>query len=136
MLVLVNISVWINISSSVFRMPFNWRTPYGYAIVLFLQIADVSSVLYCATLLFAFFIGSCWLCIVFVKDVANDLDSLNSVNATNGNASNNNNDRLMTERFFNVVQYYCDVKQLSMKSSLHYLFTVLIEVTLLLAILA
>lgn len=92
-------------------MPFNWRTPYGYAIALFLQIVDVSSVLYCATLLFAFFIGSCWLCIVFVNDVANDLSSLDFGNASNGNDSDQ---MLMRERFFNAVQHYSDVKQLSM----------------------
>lgn len=82
-------------------MPFNWRTPYGYAIALFLQIVDVSSVLYCATLLFAFFIGSCWLCIVFVNDVANDLSSLV--------------DQMLVKKcFFNAVQHFSDVKQLSM----------------------
>lgn len=94
-------------------MPFNWRAPFGYAIVLILQVADVSTVLYCATLLFAFFIGSCWLCIVFVNDVANDLNLLNFGN------SNNSTDRLMKERFFNVVQFYCDVKRLSMNLDIH-----------------
>lgn len=96
-------------------MPFDWRTPYGYAIALSLQVADVSTVLYCATLLFAFFIGSCWLCIVFVNDVATDLSLLDFGNASNGSGSIDSSDRMLVkERFLNAVQHYSDVKQLSM----------------------
>lgn len=96
-------------------MPFEWRSPFGYAVALFLQVADVSTVLYCATLLFAFFIGSCWLCIVFVNDVASDLSLMNFGNASDENNGNHSNsdERLMKRRFFNTVQYYSDVKQLS-----------------------
>lgn len=101
-------------------MPFDWRTPHGYAIVLFLQIADVSTVLYCATLLFAFFIGSCSLCIVFVNDVASDLSF---GNASNENDSFDHDDRMLVqERFFNAVQNYSDVKQLSMECDSHRLW--------------
>lgn len=113
MLVLIN--SWTNCSVEIvtvsiryfcWRLPFNWRTPIGYAIAVFLQYAATITMLFCTSAVISFWLGSCWLFMEMVKDITNDLAHFN------GDASANWNGPTMNMHFVNTIKLYLDAKQL------------------------
>lgn len=91
------------------RLPFNWKTPLGYSIAIAFEGATLHSVTLGFTPIFCIFLGSAWLEIAFIEDIANDLAEVNSsIDASNGNKR-----RDLTERFCYIIRFYSDAKQLS-----------------------
>lgn len=91
------------------RLPFNWRTPFGYAIALCLQAIGT----YCTSAdgipVVCSMIGCCWLLKTFVQDITHDLAQFVANDIFQGSF-----DRSETmEHFTNVVKSFTIVKQLS-----------------------
>lgn len=89
------------------RLPFNWRTPIGFAVALLGSYIAIYAVLLSIGPILSFFIGACWFIVVFAKDVTNDLSQFNAAEL-----------RLLShaelkKRFTLVIQQLSDVKQLS-----------------------
>lgn len=49
------------------RLPFNWRTPFGYFVAMFLECIGSYSNLLITFVMICFYFGSCWLISLFVK---------------------------------------------------------------------
>lgn len=87
------------------RLPFNWRTPWGYLAAWIIQSVGFLCTLMCIPGFSVMFFGSCWLFASIIKDLANDLPQLNTTKA----------DRRQYElkaRFCRTVQYHSNLKQL------------------------
>lgn len=89
-----------------YRLPFNWRTPLGFIVVLLYQIL----VAYLVGLLFipilCFLVGSCFLLKIFVEDTTKDLNRLNM-------SKMYGNNKEVKEIFCNIAQDFSNLKQLS-----------------------
>lgn len=89
------------------RVPFNWKTPFGYLMVLAFYIIGN----FCTTLsslsTICLLIGSCWLFNAFARDVTNDLALLKV------NHFKHRHGREFYKRFCNIVHRYSDLKKLS-----------------------
>lgn len=95
-------------TSDFIRFPFDWRTVIGYLIALLSQCAALLSILISFIPIICILIGSCWLSIVFVKDLINELAHLNT-------AKSKRNHPEIRAHFCQIVQSYADAKQLSGK---------------------
>lgn len=89
------------------RLPFNWRTPFGYLIAQLSIAISYISILACLILTLCFYVSSCWLFATFAKDITNDLDLLNAFGASDRSHSK------LQEHLSNIIQSHIDVKQLS-----------------------
>lgn len=89
------------------RLPFDWKTPHGYALAfLYESITDyIVSLTYIP--LITVLIGSCWFFIAFVKDITNDLFILDK------NEIAKRNDVELTQSFCKIVKFYSDANELS-----------------------
>lgn len=103
----INIFLAFVFSLQIFRLPFNWKTPFGYVIAVIFISAACFATLYVLTLTLSFYASSCWLFIFYVKDISNDVSFL----AVGGQS--NRCHRKMKERFCKIVQLNSIVKQLS-----------------------
>lgn len=92
---------------SLFRLPFNWKTPFGYAIALGGFFAALVGTLFEGSATMSFKVGSCWMIITFVKDLKNDLTLLTATDMHNINYGQ------LKEHFCNVMRQFCVLKQLS-----------------------
>lgn len=89
------------------RMPFNWKTPFGYCITMLIQSTDVYYSGLCGLPIVCFLIGGCYLLKTIVNDITNDLFRLNTVQKSE-------KDRINTKILFcNIIQNFSDTKQLS-----------------------
>lgn len=92
----------------IFRIPFDWQNPMGYAIFVLMQWATV----YCMMAFGAYptmclYIGSCWMIKTIVNDISNDLAQLNVKPSTA-------KDRLKKKAFFcDIIRNISEAKQLS-----------------------
>lgn len=98
-----------------FRLPFDWKTPFGYFIALFLEIPALYTMLFNALTLLCLFFGSSWIFIQFAEDITNDLKQLKR------NKETDRNDRILKKHFFSAVQFYSDAKQLSPNFKLNWI---------------
>lgn len=92
----------------IFRLPFNWRTPFGYLVALTAQSLAAVSTLLCGTTAMSFGIGTCWLFINMAKDIISDFEQLNVADY-----SKKTSPTKAMQHFCNIVQCYADLKQLS-----------------------
>lgn len=88
-----------------YRWPFNWKTPLGYFIAWFLQVVGVSVSHFTATVLFNFFLGSCWLFFAMAEDITKDLVAFNN------DVKRNDNPEERIKLFCDIVQLYSDAKK-------------------------
>lgn len=88
-------------------MPFDWRTPHGYAVALGGSYVAIYAVLLGVSPILSFFIGFCWFIVTFVKDITNDLSQFNATELRTMSHAE------IRERFSFVIQQLSDVKQLS-----------------------
>lgn len=89
------------------RIPFNWRNPYGYLVILFGQYVASFGVVNGATGILCYLMGSCWLFSIIVHDITDDLMHLKRTK------NSDQSDRIMRERFHSIIRFYLDVKQLT-----------------------
>ena len=88
------------------RLPFDWKTPFGYLLAISAQAAGYFCICSNAPPVIGYMIGSCWLFISFIEDITTEFLLLNS-----SEASSNQNDKEFKENFCNIIQLYSDVKQ-------------------------
>lgn len=91
-----------------YRFPFNWKTPFGYAIALLSLCACsfASPFSGCGTVLFM--IGSCWLTVTFIKDIKNDLSRLNANDMTSNTTYGQ-----LKRQFRECIREFSTIKELS-----------------------
>lgn len=70
-------------------------------------VATFFIVLFCSTSL-SFLIGSCWMLMTFVEDIANEFSSLRRETKTSDGRT-----KTLKHQLSDIVQFYADVKQLS-----------------------
>lgn len=87
------------------RWPFDWKTPSGYLVAWLAQFAGSISITITAIAFFNIVLGSCWLFIVFSKDITND------VAAFNVKISKADDQAKLMEQFCNLIQIYSDAKR-------------------------
>lgn len=88
------------------RLPFDWKTPFGYSLAWFAQAVAAHSTVLHLNLVVSFLIGSCYFVISILKDIAKDFATLNSTKTSDINH------REMTGHFCNIVQFHTDARQL------------------------
>lgn len=93
-------------SNSHSRLPFDYKTPFGFVLLTLLQFPWSFCLIFSAVPVICFLIGSCWLLVSFVKDIQNELDLLHTTAMSEQGRLN------VTERFCNLVLTYSNVKQL------------------------
>lgn len=93
--------------SLLFRLPFDWKTPFGYLIALLAEFATVHSSSFLFSPVASFFIGSAWLLICFIQDITSDLADLNVITTSIQSLTE------MKKRLCYIVGFYSDKKQLN-----------------------
>lgn len=89
------------------RVPFHWRSAFGYIMYLMFYVPGIFCVIYAAVPPICFYAGSCFLFIAFVQDIENDL------NALMVKKSHRKHNAKLKTQFFRIVQVYSEVKELS-----------------------
>lgn len=96
-----------------FRLPFNWRTPLGYLMALILQAASTYVTLLSVSPSIILLVGSCWILILFIHDITNDLSKLSAIKHDQLLSSGKNTNGKIKRRFCKIVRNFSDVKELS-----------------------
>lgn len=58
------------------RLPFNWKTPFGYVIAMIIFAEVTFYILCCGVIGVCLLFGSCWLIQSIVQDIAHDMNAL------------------------------------------------------------
>lgn len=90
-----------------FRLPFNWKTPFGYLTTFLIQCSAAYTSICCFIPMKCFIIGCCVLFATFVEDITHDLSLFNT------NKSINRGGNGTIRQFCNIVQFHSNVKELS-----------------------
>lgn len=86
------------------RMPFDWRTPIGYAISMtFLSGTWIFLLISCSCIL-TFLGGVCCLLIALAEDLNQDIQNLNEERSNNA---------VLKTKFNDIIEFHCTAKQLS-----------------------
>lgn len=99
--------IWISFFLLLIRLPFNWRTPFGYLIAFFVQNTGAFAVILSSSTVLSFLIGSCWLLFTIIRDIYKDLKYLKCKKKLR------RCDRNLKINFYHIVKLYLDTKQLS-----------------------
>lgn len=97
---------WLKISIR-FRLPFNWKTPFGYLIACIAQSLAAVSIAFCFIPLFILLIASCCLLKSFASEIIAQLRFMD------GDNDINRKEIKMREHFCHAIQLFADTKQLS-----------------------
>lgn len=89
------------------RLPFNWKTPFGYLIATIIISLASLCMLSSAVPTVCIFCGLCWILMEIVKDMTNDLINLKARKRFDPNY------KQLNRHFFNMVHDFSDAKQLS-----------------------
>lgn len=90
-----------------FRLPFSWKTPFGYLITAVAEGASVHAILFCISPVVSFLFGTAWWAAYALDDISSDLTELNGKKTPNGNRME------MKRHFCYIIRMYSDAKQLS-----------------------
>lgn len=90
------------------RLPFDWKTPYGFLVTVSTQAASCFCVIYDVAPHVGFMFGSCILIIAFIEDIANEFTALAAPSKSLARRH-----MQMKKRLFNIIKLYSNVKQLS-----------------------
>lgn len=96
------------------RIPWNYRTQFGYLIALLLEVITAFSVAFTLSMIMCFLSGFCCFVISFVVDITHDLSHSNISDET----PTNGDKTVLKERLCKVVQLHSDIKQLSGRNSI------------------
>lgn len=92
----------------ILRLPFDWRTPFGYSIALFIQSVQAFCALLPTAPSFCFFGTTCWTFTVFIQDISNDWNSFNKA------AQHSNTDHKKSiKTFCRILQDFTEIKEMS-----------------------
>lgn len=95
------------IEFNILRLPYNWKTPFGYAIAFFGTYAGMSASLFSCTPIMCFVIASCYLIATFLTDIKSDLSGLNASKTRKMNCQK------LEKRLSNIIRQFCSIEQLS-----------------------
>lgn len=101
-----------------FRLPFDWKTPFGYPVALLCQTLAVYASILCVIPCICNVIGSSWIFTASINDICNDLPLLIVGGRSLQNRENTK------KRFCKFVQFYLDSKELSVKKSIQKILTI------------
>lgn len=90
------------------RLPFNWKTPFGYLLAWVAQAVAAYSTVNHLNLVISLLIGSCYFVIGTLKDIENDFAQFNGVKASTKNRRQKN------AHFCEIVEFHTDARQLSL----------------------
>lgn len=101
-------------------MPWNWKTPIGYMIAVCIQYSWIAMGIFMVTSCLIQHAGVCILAGTFAMDIKENLVEQNDiVLRAEGNYSAEQFIE-MKENLCNIIQFHCDVKQLSIDVNLPY----------------
>ena len=86
------------------RMPFDWKTPIGYAVTISIRFGAVASMTCLCCCMLCFLGGVCWLLMAFVEDIREDIHDLNE---------EKNNGSKLKMKLNDLIEFHSTVKQLS-----------------------
>lgn len=96
-----------NLSFPIQRLPFNWRTPFGYLMALICETCAFICMVCMGSPCVGIFIGSCWLLTAFMKDITYDLSNLSA------DVKLKRSKQKINAQFTSIVQDFSDAIQLS-----------------------
>lgn len=99
-----------NIPFSFARLPFNWKTPFGYFIAMVIFAEVTFYILCCGVIGVCLLVGSCWLIQTIVQDISHDVNDFNV-----SKKKWNQNRMEMKIKFNNFIDDFSYAKQLSGK---------------------
>lgn len=86
------------------RMPFDWKTPVGYAITMATQFGTWIFLLSSCSCILSFLVGVCWLFIALAEDIRKDIQNLNEERSNNA---------VLKTKLNDIIEFHCTAKQLS-----------------------
>lgn len=92
----------VRLSPFLDRLPFNWKTPFGYFCAFLLACIVTYAILYTILPVICIGIGTCVLMVPFLKDALNNFHISDDKNGTE-----------IKKIFYSVVEDFLDLKQLS-----------------------
>lgn len=90
------------------RVPFSWKTPYGYFFTLIFAAIDCYSTTSACSATVIIIIGSTWVLITIAEDVTNSLIHLSTIID-----SSHTRESQIYEQFYNIVELFSNLKELS-----------------------
>lgn len=94
------------------RLPFNWKTPFGYFCAFFLACLVTYTMLFTILPLICTSMGSCLLMTTLLKDTLNRFHGINSGLAQKNAAE-------IKDAFYDIIADFLDLKQLSLQPLSH-----------------
>lgn len=104
---------------TLYRFPFDWKTPIGYLTAITMQYVAVRFVCFFGAVLCAFEIGFYLWTMGLIEDIGNDISSFNDM------AKSQKNEGQTAERLRNSIEFHLNVKELSIfktKSNYNFIF--------------
>lgn len=99
------------------RLPYDWRTPFGYLIILVVQGISTLFTVTTVTPIIGSIVVSCWLFASFIEDITNDLSALSVNGSTRTSTHKITDSAALKEQFCNIIQNHSDIKELSIELS-------------------
>lgn len=87
------------------RLPFDWKTPYGYMIAFFIEFGTFYYILVISACYLSFLSGACETLISFAVDLKSEINGLN------GNLEMNDNSMNIHRRVFDIVEFHSTLMQ-------------------------
>lgn len=103
-------------SFTLLRLPFDWKTLYGYIFVLAYELIANIMALLIGVIVVAFYAGSCWFFVSVALDIMKDLFILDEKEILK------RNDVELMELFCKIIKFYTDTKGLSINFRVDMLF--------------
>lgn len=91
---------------SFWRLPFNWRTPFGYLLAMISEGVGIIYTLHTVATIICYMAASCRSFVAILKDIENDVPLLSV-----GGMSDHSH-MLTEKRLCKIIQLYSDLKQL------------------------
>lgn len=88
------------------RLPFDWKTPFGYFLASIFFAGAIYCLLFGIIPVVCLFVGSCWLFISFAKDMTNEISKLNASAKAKDYCE-------LKRRFSKLIEMHVDVKKFS-----------------------
>lgn len=88
-----------------FRLPFDYKTPFGFLLVSVLQFLSAYYFVLVTVFTLAFFITSCFTWIATVDDIKADINSLNEIVKSKGNG------KKLKVKLREIITFNVDIKQ-------------------------
>lgn len=89
-------------------MPFNWKTPIGYAISMLVQCGAWFYLLISGCCILSFSGGACWLLIAIIEDIGQEFHNINKMRNNNPVTALNAHLKM---KFHKIIQFHSTAKE-------------------------